>query len=93
MNDVTAQLSLYPLRQDSLEPAIRAVLGALAEEGLELRSSEMSTIAWGEEGALFAGLHKAFRAAAEHGDTVMVVTLSNACPCRDQAPGGVEGST
>jgi hypothetical protein len=44
---------------------------------------EISTLVWGEEGALFAALQEAFHQAAESGDAVMVVTLSNACPERE----------
>ena len=52
------------------------------QHGLETRIGEMSTLVWGEEGALFAALQEAFHQAAESGDAVMVVTLSNACPER-----------
>jgi hypothetical protein len=40
----------------------------------------MSTLVWGEEQAIFDAVQAAFRQAAEHGDTVMAVTISNACP-------------
>jgi hypothetical protein len=34
----------------------------------------------GDDEAVFAGLKEIFTKAAQHGDVVMVVTLSNACP-------------
>jgi hypothetical protein len=40
----------------------------------------MSTLMWGEEQVVFAAMQEAFHRAAEHGDTVMTVTFSNACP-------------
>jgi hypothetical protein len=44
----------------------------------------MSTLVWGEEQAIFAALEEAFRRAAERGDMVMTVTLSNACPMPEE---------
>jgi hypothetical protein len=52
---------------------------------LGTRITEMSTLVWGEEGALFAALQEAFHQAAACGDAVMVVTLSNACPEPEEA--------
>jgi uncharacterized protein YqgV (UPF0045/DUF77 family) len=80
MSVITAQVSLYPLRQISIGPAIREAVHALRQHGLETRIGEMSTLVWGEERAVFAALQEAFHQAAAHGDAVMAVTLSNACP-------------
>ena len=80
MSMITAQVSLYPLRQASIGPAIREAVRGLCQRGLKVRIGEMSTLVWGEEQAVFAALEEAFHQAAESGDTVMAVTLSNACP-------------
>jgi len=85
MGTITAQVSLYPLRQESIGPPIREAVRVFRQHGLETRIGEMSTLVWGEEGVLFAALHEAFRQAAEGGDAVMVVTLSNACPEPEEA--------
>ena len=77
---ITAQVSLYPLRQVSIGPSIREALRVFREHGLETRMAEMSTLVWGEEQVIFAALHEAFQQAAAQGDAVMVITLSNACP-------------
>jgi uncharacterized protein YqgV (UPF0045/DUF77 family) len=77
---VMAQISLYPLRQASIGPVIREAVRTLRQHGLEARVGEMSTLVWGEEQAVFAALEDAFHQATERGDTVMTVTLSNACP-------------
>lgn len=74
------QVSLYPLKQASIGPTIRDVVRVFRESGLHTRTGAMSTLVWGEERAVFAALQAAFRQAAERGETVMVVTLSNACP-------------
>jgi uncharacterized protein YqgV (UPF0045/DUF77 family) len=85
MGTITAQVSLYPLRQASIGPPIRQAVRVFRQHGLETRIGEMSTLVWGEEGVLFAALHEAFRQAAECGDAVMAVTLSNACPEPEEA--------
>jgi uncharacterized protein YqgV (UPF0045/DUF77 family) len=80
MGVVSAQVSLYPLRQASIGPAIRETVRVFRERGLETRMGTMSTLVWGEEQAVFAALQEAFHKAAGYGDMVMIVTLSNACP-------------
>ena len=84
MSMVMAQVSLYPLRQSSLGPPIGEAVRVLRQHGLTVRIGEMSTLVWGEEQALFAALRDAFHQASEHGDTVMAVTLSNACPLPEE---------
>jgi uncharacterized protein YqgV (UPF0045/DUF77 family) len=81
MGVITAQVSLYPLRQVSIGPAIREAVQVFGEHGLGTRMGEMSTLVWGEEQAGFNAQQEAFHLAAERGDVVMmVVTFSNACP-------------
>jgi len=80
MMGIAAQVSLYPLRQDHLSPAIGEVVRTFQEHGLEARTGPMSTLVWGDDEEIFAALKEGFRRAAVRGETVMVVTLSNACP-------------
>jgi uncharacterized protein YqgV (UPF0045/DUF77 family) len=77
---IAAQVSLYPLRQTSIGPPVREAVRVFRERGLETRMGEMSTLVWGEEQAIFKALQEAFHQAAECGDTVMTITISNACP-------------
>jgi len=77
---LTAQISLYPLRQSHLSPAIGNAVGILRENGLEVSPGTMSSLASGDDEALFAAIKDIFRKSSEQGDVVMVVTLSNACP-------------
>lgn len=84
---VSAQVSLYPLGQSDLELAIKDLWQALDERGLEQELGAMSTLAWGDDEEVFAALQAGFRRAAERGGTVMVVTLSNACPRLPKRPG------
>jgi uncharacterized protein YqgV (UPF0045/DUF77 family) len=77
---VSAQISLYPLGQRDLGPAIQDVLGVLSQHGIAHQVGAMSTLAWGEDGTLFPALQEAFARVAERGAVVMVLTVSNACP-------------
>jgi len=83
MTIASAQISIYPLRQDRLGPAIEAVRSALAAHGLSPQIGPMSTIVAGEDAAIFGALAEAFAKAAEAGQVVMTVTVSNACPLPD----------
>jgi uncharacterized protein YqgV (UPF0045/DUF77 family) len=76
----SAQISVYPLRQDRLGPAIEAVRAALVAAGLNPEIGSMSTHVVGDGSAIFAALAQAFDRAASVGEVVMAVTVSNACP-------------
>lgn len=80
MIGVSAQVSLYPLGQPNLAPAIEAVLTVFAAHGLEYQVGGMSTVVWGDDERIFAALREAFAAAVEYGPAALVVTVSNACP-------------
>ena len=80
MPRVSAQVSLYSLRQDHLAPAIDDALEVFRRHGLEVQPGTMSTLAVGEQEQVFSALPEAFRKAGDRGEVVMVVTLSNACP-------------
>jgi uncharacterized protein YqgV (UPF0045/DUF77 family) len=84
---ITAQVSLYPLRQASLSPAIDEALQIFRGHGLGVEPGAMSTLIAGDDAAIFAALQEAFRCAAEQGQVVMVVTLSNACPVPENTMG------
>lgn len=77
---ISAQVSIYPLRQDHLSPAIDAARRALERRDLHPQVGPMSTTVTGETEVVFAALQEAFDAAASSGHVVMTLTLSNACP-------------
>lgn len=77
---ISAQVSIYPLRQQRLTPAIEAVRERLEAAGLRPEIGAMSTVVVGEDEAIFSALQEAFRRAAATGHVVIAVTLSNACP-------------
>lgn len=77
---VSAQVSLYPLRQEHLTSAVEEALNEFRRQGLEVQPGAMSTQVAGEEERVFSALRKAFGHACQRGEVVMVVTLSNDCP-------------
>jgi uncharacterized protein YqgV (UPF0045/DUF77 family) len=80
MATMSAQISVYPLRQQRLGPAVDAVRSALEREGLAPEVGPMSTLVRGDRDRVFAAVRAAFERAAASGDVAMVLTLSNACP-------------
>ena len=77
---VSAQIAVYPLRQERITPAVDAVRTALLAKGLAPEVGPMSTMVTGEAGTVFAALGEAFERAAAAGHVVMTITVSNACP-------------
>jgi uncharacterized protein YqgV (UPF0045/DUF77 family) len=63
-----------------VSPIIEQALRIFQAHGLAVRLGEMSTVVTGEDVAVFTSLKDIFAQAAQQGDVVMVVTLSNACP-------------
>ena len=80
MTQISAQVTVYPLRRESLGPVIREARRSFRRHPLNVRVGEMSTMIWGEEKAVFDALQDAFDSASRGGDVVMQITLSNACP-------------
>lgn len=77
---VSAQISVYPLRQEHISTAVEAVRQALETRGLQPQVGPMSTVVTGEAAAVFAALQEGFGRAAATDQVVMTVTVSNACP-------------
>jgi uncharacterized protein YqgV (UPF0045/DUF77 family) len=82
---VSAQVAIYPLRQERLTPAITVVSRALEAAQLQIEVGPMSTMVTGEAAAVFSALEAAFAQAAALGHVVMTITVSNACPVGSSA--------
>jgi len=80
MPSISAQISLYPLRQEHLAPAIEEVLEVLRNCGVGVFPGTMSTLVTGDSERVFCALREGFQKASLRGQVVMVVTLSNGCP-------------
>lgn len=83
MTELAAQISLYPLAQGDLFPAIDDVLAVLTRYELRVEVGAMSTLLYGADDVLFAGLLEATQAACRSGKMVLVATISNACAVPD----------
>lgn len=77
---ISAQASIYPLRQAHLSPAVEAVREELKAHGLRPVMGAMSTQVVGADDAVFAALRAAFIRVASEGQVAMSATFSNACP-------------
>ena len=84
---VACQFSLYPLRQTSLDEAIRAGIEAAARAGaaagLSVRVQTLSTLMQGPEDVVFAAARAAFTAAGKFGPAVMVSTFTGGAPTEE----------
>ena len=76
----SCQLSLYPLRQEDVGPAIRDGIAAARAEGCAVRVGNLSTLLSGSEEQVFAGARAAYRAAQAHGSAVMTATFVAGMP-------------
>ena len=89
MPGISAEVSLYALRQAKLSPVIDEALRVFRASGLDVRPGTMSTLITGDDDAVFDCLKEAFRQAASHGDLVMHVSVSNACPAVQNRSGTI----
>jgi len=87
--EIGLQFSLYPLRQAHLRPAIESAVRAAAAEGVTAQVGRLSTVATGDEEAVFRAVRAAFDAARSFGPAVMVVTLSSGLPA-DETLAGIQ---
>lgn len=76
---ISCQFALYPLRVEDENGVVAAALDELAAGSVELVVGRMSSEIHGEEEQVFTALRVAFDRAAQMGEVVMIVTLSNAC--------------
>ena len=83
----SAQISVYPLRQEHLGPAIDMVRQRSRRTGFARRSRSDDTMVTGDAAIVFAARADAFDKAAQAGQVVMTFTVSNACPVLHQPPG------
>jgi uncharacterized protein YqgV (UPF0045/DUF77 family) len=80
MSRISVQVSLYPLRQAHLGPAVSKVLEVFRTRGLQVTPGAMSSLVVGETDAVFDSLKTSFQSACAFGDVVMVASISNCCP-------------
>lgn len=77
---VEAEVSLYPLGENHLSPAIEAFVNVLKDHGCDAQVGQMSTIVKGESANVFEALRVGYERACEEGGCVLIVKASNVCP-------------
>lgn len=77
---VSAQISLYPLKQEKLSPAIEDAWRIIEKYDISIQKGPMSTILTGDKEEIFNAVKEAFEKLSERGMIVLSVTFSNACP-------------
>ena len=84
---IAAQFALYPLGVAHLGPILEEAIAAARATGAAVEVGAMASMLQGEEDQVFDALRAAWQAAAGHGATVLVVSVSNACPVSPPAAG------
>ena len=79
-DDISIQVSLYPLGEQDITEWIFRFLGIFEKHGLNYDLGGMSTVITGDTAQVFAALEEAYRVSAESGNFVVVCTMSNAVP-------------
>lgn len=77
---ISAQVSVYPLGEQNIDPPIERAIALLKEADLTVEIGSMSTIVAGEAEIVFGTLQNVLTELGEQGRIVMNVTFSNACP-------------
>lgn len=77
---ISAQFALYPLGVPDLGPILEEAIAAVRATGVSLEVGVMSSTLQGDEAQIFDAVRMAFHIAADHGEVVLVVSVSNACP-------------
>lgn len=79
-DDISIQVSLYPLGDTDITRNIMEFLGIFESHGLRYELGSMSTVISGETSTVFSALEEAYRFTADTNKFVLVCTMSNAVP-------------
>ncbi len=82
--EITFQVSLYPIAKEDFKTPINKFISELKKEKLNITVTPTSTIGNGEMEKVFDALREAYGSAAKHGDVVMVLTVVNGGPTKEE---------
>ncbi len=82
--NITFQVSLYPIAQSNFKIPIDNFIMNLRKDDIRVDVHETSTVGSGEIDKVFDSLKKAYSSAAKGGDTVMVLTVVNGAPSKEE---------
>ncbi|MBN1547612.1 MAG: 4Fe-4S binding protein [Syntrophaceae bacterium] len=88
---IQAELSLYPLKTDLIEDAVKNFIKELSKSEVSVVPGQMSTLVAGQSGEIFRVIGECFEKACRTDEIVLVVKFSNACP--EKATGKEDGIT
>jgi len=77
---VQVQISIYPLRIESLSKPIDEFCKILKDKGLKVQTRSMDSLVIGQSDTIFKSVREAFEQIAEKYNIVMDFKISNACP-------------
>jgi uncharacterized protein YqgV (UPF0045/DUF77 family) len=77
---VQVQISIYPLRTESLSEPIDAFCRILKDKGLKVQTRTMDSLIIGQSDVIFKSVQEAFGQIAKKYDVAMDFKISNACP-------------
>ncbi|MFA5658098.1 MAG: YkoF family thiamine/hydroxymethylpyrimidine-binding protein [Oscillospiraceae bacterium] len=77
---VQVQISIYPLRTETLSEPIGEFCRILKGKGLKVQTQTMDSLVIGESDIVFESVRDAFEQIAEKYNIVMDFKVSNACP-------------
>jgi uncharacterized protein YqgV (UPF0045/DUF77 family) len=78
--ETSAQISLYPLKQERLSPAIEEAWRIIEKYDIIMHKGLMSTVLIGDRKEVFDAVTEIFEELSKKGMLVFNVTFSNACP-------------
>jgi uncharacterized protein YqgV (UPF0045/DUF77 family) len=81
---ISVEVSLYPLRELDLGPAILDFVEALRAEGLQVEPGPMSSLLVGEADQVFDALKRAFVQAGRRHQVILRAVFATAAPPRGQ---------
>ena len=73
------ELSLYPLRTDDIEIAVKCFIAVLKDRGLNITTGPMSSMVCGESAMLFSAISEAYEKACADNGVVLIIKVSNVC--------------
>lgn len=78
--NVSAEVSLYPLKQPGISEPIKKFIYIIESKGLPAEMGPMSSLVTGELGHIMGAIKEAFEKTAEDMECVLIIKISNACP-------------
>jgi len=77
---VEAEVSLYPLTEETLEHPVLDFVDVLKTHGCEVEICPMCTVVKGESSDVFEALRLGYEQAAQKSGCVLIIKACNVCP-------------